>query len=382
MHLDEPAWWYGPAGDRRARLLLPLAAIYGWVAERRFRRTVSYRSPLPVICVGNFTAGGTGKTPLSLLIAAEARARGATPVFLTRGYGGRATGPLLVDPGTKHDAADVGDEPLLLARMAPTIVARDRAAGVRFIEQHCAGADLVILDDGLQNAALAKDLTIAVVDGTRGVGNGEIIPAGPLRAALPFQLNLVDAIVVNGPATLPPPSHVSSHPSPRGSSVAPSVLASLRHEFQGPVLAASTRPVGDLGWLAARPVVAFAGIGHPQRFFDTLSDAGHPPVATERFPDHHTFTALDAERLLALAAAHDAQLVTTEKDLARLSGLIVKAPPPDAPAASEPPAPVSHLAQLAGTARALPVRLAFDDRDLTRLHALIDSVLVKRAAKR
>ncbi|PPD30448.1 MAG: tetraacyldisaccharide 4'-kinase [Hyphomicrobium sp.] len=366
MH-REPAWWYAPAGDRRARLLSPLAAIYGWVAERRYRGTDSYRSRLPVICVGNFTAGGTGKTPLALLIATEARARGATAVFLTRGYGGRAHGPLLVEPNTRHTAADVGDEPLLLARSAPTIVARDRAAGVRFIEQYCGGAELIIMDDGLQNAALAKDLTIAVVDGARGVGNGEVIPAGPLRASLSFQLDLADAIVVNGAEA---GAQLATMATPHPSS---SVLTSLRQQFQGPVLAAQVRPVGGLGWLAERSIVAFAGIGNPQRFFDTLRDAGHPAVAEQSFPDHHAFTATDAERLLSLATLHKAQLVTTEKDLARLSGA---SGPIGAPGSNAP------LTRLASTSRALPIRLAFDNRDLGRLHALIDSVLVKRSSKR
>lgn len=346
MRLDEPRWWYAPPGDLRARLLTPVAHLYGWIAERRYRRAVPYRARPAVVCIGNFTAGGTGKTPLSLLIAEAAGARGLEPAFLTRGFGGRAAGPLRVEPG-KTGAGLVGDEPLLLARVAPTVVARDRTAGIRAIEETLPATRLVIMDDGLQNGSLAKDLTIAVVDGMRGIGNGEVIPAGPLRAPIGFQLDLVDAIVVNGPP---------------GQEEAPgSVLNRLRRQFQGPVLAATVAAAADTSWLGGTPVVAFAGIGHPERFFATLRDLGATVVAQHAFPDHHTYSATDSRRLVAEAARKQAILVTTEKDLVRLD------------------ATDTDVRTLAAATRALPIRLDFVERDLMRLMALVDGVIERPA---
>src|SRR6476661_643641 len=196
VRLDEPSWWYAPAPGRLAMLLQPLGAIYGRVAEARYFRTTPYRSRLPVICIGNFTSGGTGKTPLAIHLCERLKAAGHEPAVLTRGYGGRLSGPYWVNAASDV-ARDVGDEALLLARAAPTLVARDRRAGAHAIEMGPHPVTVIVMDDGLQNPGLAKDLTIAVVDGGRGLGNGLTMPAGPLRAPLPFQLELTDAIVVN-----------------------------------------------------------------------------------------------------------------------------------------------------------------------------------------
>ncbi|MEI9902088.1 MAG: tetraacyldisaccharide 4'-kinase, partial [Hyphomicrobium sp.] len=166
VRLDEPSWWYGGAEDVRQRALMPLSRLYGWIAERRYVRGTPYRSRLPVICVGNFTAGGTGKTPLSIHIARLLIARGEKPVFLTRGYGGRTSGPAWVDH-TGNAVRRFGDEPMLLAAVAPTLVARDRRAGIITIERDRRAPSVVIMDDGLQNPAVAKDLSIALVDGRR-----------------------------------------------------------------------------------------------------------------------------------------------------------------------------------------------------------------------
>lgn len=354
MPRDEPAWWYADGTDRRSRLLAPIGRAYGWIAEARFRKATPYRSRLPVICVGNFTAGGTGKTPLSLLLATLATARGATPVFLTRGYGGRAHGPVRVGAAGASTAAEVGDEPLLLARQASTVVSRDRAAGARYIETACAGASLVIMDDGLQNPGLAKSLTLAVVDGTRGIGNGEIIPAGPLRAPLSFQLGLVDAIIVNR--------------ATGGDAADDRILRRLRQQFEGPVLDATLSPQGDTGWLTERPVVAYAGIGNPGRFFTTLKQLGARIAAERPFPDHHPFTERDADDLMSLAARHGAQLVTTEKDLARLSG--------------RPETSGTARRALAEASRPLPVRMSLGQRDTLRLIALLDATILDPQAAR
>lgn len=340
MRPDEPAWWYGSDGGLTARCLQPLAMAWGAIATGRYKREAPYRSRFPVICIGNFTAGGTGKTPLALCVAAELARLGRQPVFLTRGFGGRLAGPHWVD-AARDSAADVGDEPLLLARAWPTLVARDRRAGARAIEARAEAADVIIMDDGLQNPQLAKNLVLAVVDGQRGVGNGRVMPAGPLRAPLNFQLELTDAVVVNMPS---------------GASAESGMADWLRQSFPGPVLAASVEPREPAPWLEGAKVVAFAGIGVPQRFFDLLGRLGANVVQPVAFGDHHVFTAADAERLLRLAEAHAALLVTTEKDWARLDA-------------------GSVTGKLKVASRPLPIVMRLDDRDAGRLVALLDMAL-------
>jgi tetraacyldisaccharide 4'-kinase len=344
--LEEPSWWYGPADAWPARALAPAAALWGRLAARRLVRGRLFRSRLPVICVGNFTAGGTGKTPLAIRIGRELQALGRRPAFLTRGYGGITAGPLCIDP-EGDAAARVGDEPLLLARVAPTIVARDRAAGAAAIERLDGGqgADTIVMDDGLQNPRLAKDLVVAVVDGRRGLGNGRVMPAGPLRAPLALQLDLVDAIVVN---------RVGG-----GDAVAQPVEDWLRGRFTGPVMVATTRPLGSLDWLREAKVVAYCGIGAPRRFFDLLAAQGARVAAEAVFADHHAFTEREAEHLLALAARHGARLVSTEKDLARLSGL------------------GGVRRALAAASSPLVIETHLEPRDAERLRALLESAVVE-----
>lgn len=341
----EPSWWYGAGDDWRIRALRWPSSLYARAAVGRLARPPERRVPLPVICIGNFTAGGTGKTPLALHVAAYLAGIECRPVFLTRGYGGLEPGPRWVDPA-RDTARAVGDEPLLLAMRAPTMLARDRAKGADAIVASGRG-DAIIMDDGLQNPALAKDLTIAVVDGRRGIGNGRVMPAGPLRAPLEAQLARTDAIVVNAPAG-----------TEEGAS--PEAVATadwLRRTFTGPVLLAETAPAGDLAWLAGRPLVAYAGIGAPERFFSLLETRGALLADRIAFPDHHAFRARDARRLLDLAARHGAGLVTTEKDLARLG------------------APGGVLGDLAGASRALAVEIRFSVRDGGRLATLIEQLV-------
>lgn len=308
MRLEEPGWWYDRSRGAAlmARVLSPLGWAYGALAERRVQQAKPYRCRLPVICVGNLTTGGTGKTPLSLEIASLLIRQGEKPVFLTRGYKGRLAGPVWADLKT-HTAYDIGDEPLLLARSAPTMVARDRRAGAMAIESASTDASVIIMDDGLQNPALVKDLTFAVVDGRRGIGNGEIFPAGPLRAPLAFQLSLADAIVVNSPETAP-------------TADSPDILTRLRRSFPGPVLSVRVGAT-DSEWLRGNSVVAYAGIGNPERFFGLLARLGAHVAARRSFPDHHVYSDEDAEQLLEQAHKTGALLVTTEKDLARLTGM-------------------------------------------------------------
>ena len=194
--MREPPFWWRATGIE-AHVLAPAAAIYGAVAARRLRRS-GRRSGAPVVCIGNPTVGGAGKTPTVMAVARMLAAVGERPVLLSRGYGGRLHGPLQVDP-LRHRAADVGDEPLLLARVAPTIVSRDRVAGAAVAE--AANAGIIVMDDGFQNPALAKDFSVLVVDGRRGIGNARVIPAGPLRAPLDAQLDRAHAIFTVGPIT-------------------------------------------------------------------------------------------------------------------------------------------------------------------------------------
>ncbi len=189
---EPPFWWR--QGGTAAAMLAPFAAVYGAVAARRLVRNGA-SAGVPVVCIGNPTVGGAGKTPAALTVARMLAADGETPVFLTRGYGGRLVGPVRVDP-LQYRAADVGDEPLLLARVAPTVVAHDRVKGAQMAE--AAGASVIVMDDGFQNPSLAKDFSVLVVDGGRGIGNGEIIPAGPLRAPLDAQLDRAQALIVVG----------------------------------------------------------------------------------------------------------------------------------------------------------------------------------------
>lgn len=309
------------------------------MAQRRFDKQTGYRSRLPVICVGNFVAGGTGKTPLAMVIAEHLKANGGAPVFLSRGYGGAMRGPVFANVET-HRAAEVGDEPLLLARTAPVMIARDRRAGALTIEQS-GSATAIIMDDGLQNPALKKDLVIALVDGSRGVGNGAVIPAGPLRAPIEFQLGMADAIVVNGRGTLKDGTE--------------GVLERLRRGFPGPVLEAEVAPTGDLAWLEGQPVLAYSGIGNPQRFFATLAGLGAKLAATRTFGDHHQFKEREARDLMQASDDLGARLVTTEKDWVRLSG------------------EGGALAQLQTVSTTVPIRLKFSEQDHTRLAALIDA---------
>ncbi len=344
MRLSEPGWWYRETATPLARALSPIAYLWGAVAERRYRRAGAVRASLPVVCIGNLTAGGTGKTPLALLIGEELHRLGARPAFLTRGYGGHIRGPHWVAPGY-DTAGDVGDEPLLLSRTAPTMVCRDRALGAKAIVATGARHGAIVMDDGLQNGALAKDLVIAVVDGRRGIGNGRVMPAGPLRAALAFQLELVDAVLVNAPP---------------GVDVADSDFTQwLRDNFGGPVLRAATQPVGETAWVADQPLLAFSGIGAPERFFALLVGLGARLQASRVFPDHHMFTEAEARALLTDARRVGAALCTTEKDWLRL---------PEHGA----------LGELRAATRVLPVRLVPEERDRVRLNSLIEGLLVVR----
>lgn len=289
--MQAPAFW--SEDSIVSRLLSPIGCAYGYAAAARSRRARPAHIDRPVICIGNLVAGGAGKTPVALAIAERLSMRDLKPHFLTRGYGGRIAGPQRVEP-SRHGAADVGDEALLLARCATTWISRDRAAGARAAERD--GADVIVMDDGLQNHGLAKDLSLVVIDGEYGLGNGRVMPAGPLREFRQDGLARADGVVVLGSI------------SAKTAAILPDAI---------PVFEASLVPVGDFG-KEAPEVVAFAGIGRPGKFYDTLSDAGAQVVATRSFPDHHVYTTREIADLKALASRHNASLVTTEKDFVRL----------------------------------------------------------------
>jgi tetraacyldisaccharide 4'-kinase len=294
--MREPAFWHRPT-SWIASLLSPLAALYGAVAARRMRRPGA-DAGIPVICVGNYHVGGAGKTPTVLALAKLLRELDERPVVLSRGYGGRLEGPVKVDRD-RHSAADVGDEPLMMAASLPVVVSRDRAAGLALARAQ--DASVILMDDGFQNPSVAKNVSLIVIDAMRGVGNGRVIPAGPVRAPLSPQLARTDALVVVGEG-----------------SAAAKIAADLASRGK-PVLSARLKPdQASLAALGGERVLAFAGIGDPARFFNTLRSSGVDVVRSRAFADHHAFTADEIEQLTAGAKADALTLVTTEKDLARL----------------------------------------------------------------
>ncbi len=310
-----PRGWRRARPTLLARALSPLGVLYGAATGWRMARPGT-RVDAPVVCVGNFVVGGAGKTPTAIAFARMLRAAGERPAFLSRGYGGEARAESLrVAPGV-DTARRVGDEPLLLARVAPCYVGPDRVASARLAIED--GANVLIMDDGMQNPSLAKTLTAAVVEGAAPFGNGLCLPAGPLRAPVAAQMPFVDALVMIG-----------------GDDEAAALLAEraprkplFRASLKADAIAASR--------LIGRPVLAFAGIANPEKFFATLSDIGAQVAETVVFPDHWPFRRQDIDRLVARAGRRGLTLVCTEKDHARLP------------------------AEIAETAQALPVSLSFE----------------------
>ncbi len=284
-----PGWWQETSW--RSRMLLPLSYLYYAAVKRRAAKIVPYKAPVTVICVGNVTVGGTGKTPLSMALAALLQQKGVRVCFLSRGYGGTLTGPVKVDAAV-HTASEVGDEPLLLAKVATCWVSHDRVAGVKAAVAD--GAELVIMDDGFQNPALVKDIALLVIDGARGIGNGAMLPAGPLREPFDAALKRADAVVIMGEDCTDCASLVDS-----------------------PLFRARLVPQGRKA-LRGKRSIAFAGIGHPARFFTTLEEAGAVLVQRHAFPDHYPYSANDIAMLQSEAAREQAVLITTEKDTVRL----------------------------------------------------------------
>jgi tetraacyldisaccharide 4'-kinase len=293
--MREPAFWHRPS-SWKSNLLRPLGALYGTVAAKRLQRR-GIDAGIPVICVGNYHVGGAGKTPTVLALAKLLRDLGELPVVLSRGYGGKLRGPVKVDR-ERHSADDVGDEPLMMAGSLPVMVSRDRGEGVALARSQ--GASVILMDDGFQNPAIIKDASLIVIDSARGLGNGKVFPAGPLRAPLKPQLARTDALLVIGDG-----------------SAAGAVAAEIAAQGK-PVFHARLRPdEGSAALLRGKRVLAFAGIGDPARFFGTLRTSGIEVVRCRAFADHHAFTEREIEGLIAEAKREALTLATTEKDLAR-----------------------------------------------------------------
>lgn len=287
-----PDFWARPS-SRMGAVLAPLGALYDWGGALRLRSATPWQASIPVICIGNLVAGGAGKTPVALHVAKRLQDLGRHPHFLSRGYGGSEPGPLRVD-GSFHASHQVGDEPLLLARQAPAWISRDRPAGIRAAVDE--GAGCVVMDDGFQNPSVAKNVSLVVVDGGYGFGNGRVMPAGPLRESVNRGLMRADAIIIIGPDRW-------------------GIAAQC-----GGLPVFSARLVADAAALdlAGRDVVAFAGIGRPAKFFETLAGLGAKVVCGQPFPDHHPYRKADMAPLLAQAKQRACPIVTTAKDHIRL----------------------------------------------------------------
>ncbi|MEM1288482.1 MAG: tetraacyldisaccharide 4'-kinase [Pseudomonadota bacterium] len=331
MSRKAPGFWWPEAGrppstrDRMAQsALYPASVIYGWIAGNRMLGSGS-RAECPVICVGNFVAGGAGKTPTALYVAERLTESGLKPAFVSRGYTGTLSNQNVQVDLDSHTAQEVGDEPLLLARVAPTFVGAERSQSIRSAFE--AGADIVVLDDGFQNPSVIKDFNIVVVDAAWGVGNGLCHPAGPLRVPLAKQISFLDVIVVIG----------------EGRAANAVIRKAAR---QGKQLCFAKLEITMDDDLRDRPVLAFAGIGQPEKFKRSLEDKGAKLADFLAFGDHHLYTETDAKKLLARASELSAALVTTEKDRARLRGAS------------------GTLGDLAEVTTAIPVTLRFEDATL------------------
>lgn len=288
-----PDFWTrdDPQSVQLAQWLSPLGWFQGASVAYKARNAQPFRPRARVICVGNLTLGGTGKTPIAIAIARVLSACGLHPVFLSRGYRGNARGAVAVDP-VNMTASEIGDEPLLLARAAPTIVARDRRAGAELADSH--GFDVIVMDDGHQNFKIEKDLSLIVADAATGFGNGYVFPAGPLREPVAQGLARAQAVILTGEGEVP------------------------LGDYAGPVLRARLVP-SQANDLRGKRVVAFAGIGRPEKFYATLRSLGAEIISARDYADHHAYSASEIARLHARARAQDAALITTEKDYMRLA---------------------------------------------------------------
>jgi tetraacyldisaccharide 4'-kinase len=320
-----PFWWTKP--DWRARALWPFSFVYGRIAGYRMAHARRASVPVPVICVGNFTVGGAGKTPTALTLARAAREKGLKAGFLSRGYGGLLDVTTVVDP-SHHLATAVGDEPLLLAREALTVISRRRVEGAERLVKE--GVDLIIMDDGFQSARLTIDYALVVIDTMRGIGNGHIVPGGPVRAPIGRQLSYASALLKVG----------SGNAADR--------IVRMAARAGKPFFASSLKVIGQND-LAGRKVLAFAGIADPEKFFRTVGSLGAEIAVRRSFGDHAHLSDDEISDMLDLADRDGLEIVTTSKDMVRLNGQHGKA------------------AKLAARARVIDVEMVFADHRAPKL---------------
>jgi tetraacyldisaccharide 4'-kinase len=292
--MKAPEFWSRGQGGLLAVLLSPIGLLYAAAGKLRRSFSTPWQSPVPVICVGNVVVGGAGKTPVALDIAGRLSGGGKSVSFLSRGYGGSEPGPHLVDT-TVDQPSRVGDEPLLLSRIAPTWISRERVCGAKVAG---ADADIIIMDDGFQNPSIQKTCSLLVIDGTYGVGNGRCMPSGPLREPLSSALGRTDAVIIIGDDRA-------------------GIAVFIPNDVV--VLRASVIPGPELETFITKPIIAFAGIGQPQKFFDTLKNGGCSLTSSHAFADHHAYTSAEITRLKEEAERTGSRLVTTEKDLVRIA---------------------------------------------------------------
>ncbi len=333
-----PEFWWRDTYTAQSVLLYPLSLIYGRIAGRRMLAKPLGTSKIPVVCIGNFVVGGAGKTPFAISLYQLLKNEGFSPAFLLRGYGGAQKGPLLVSR-KDHTARDVGDEAMLLAEVGPTVISADRVEGA--VTVRGIGADIIVMDDGFQNAALRKDLSIVLVDGEKGIGNGHCLPAGPLRAPIDVQMVKTNLLMIVGEVG-----------RARG------ILRRAARRGLKP-FHCRLKPLADQN-LKGIPFLAFAGIGQPDKFFRSAKDADLSIVETKAFADHHSFSDKEIEELFDLAREKSLQFLTTAKDLVRLKGM-----------RSE------RARQLANNCRVLNVKMEIEEADM--LMAAIKSQIKQRA---
>ena len=298
-----PKFWYNQKNLALSFVLAPMSWIYGLTRAIIQDRAKPWRAPIPVICIGNLVTGGHGKTPTALSICNALKFNKKSVHFISRGYRGSLHGPLLVD-SKSHTANEVGDEPLLLSKLAPTWISANREAGIRLA--HKMGAEIIVMDDGFQNLSVKKDLSIIVIDGEVGFGNGRLIPAGPLREGITAGLSRANAVVIIGEdrlnlkATL---SNIINYPS--------------RNPIK--IFTAQLEPDVNSESLRNKKLFAFTGIGRPEKFYNTLIKMGCNIIGKRDFSDHHQYTKNEISKLLEIAQIENAQLITTSKDYVRLT---------------------------------------------------------------
>ena len=301
--MHTPRFWYDQKLSVLSLLLTPMSWIYGLTHAILLGSAKPWQSPTPVICVGNLTVGGHGKTPTALSICHILKSYNKSVHFISRGYKGSLNGPTLVDLSS-HTAIEVGDEPLLLSKIAPTWVGANREAGIRLA--HKMGAEIIIMDDGFQNPSIKKDLSIVVVDGEVGFGNGLLIPAGPLREGITAGLSRANAVVIIGEDRLNLKATLSNI---------------LNYSSRKPIkiFTAQLEPDANTGSLRNKKLLAFTGIGRPEKFFNTLIKMGCNIIGKRDFADHHQYTKSEISKLLEIAQIENAELITTSKDYVRLT---------------------------------------------------------------